>query len=47
MQPYEDFAVGKDTEKGDTLGFYRRPDQGDPSRRGIQSYGYAIDINPV
>jgi hypothetical protein len=47
MQPYEDFAVGKYAENDDTVGFYCRPDQGDPTRLGLHSYGYAIDINPV
>ncbi len=47
MQPYEDFAVGKYAEANDTVGFYCRPDQGNPSQFGMHSYGYAIDINPL
>jgi len=47
MQPYEDFAVGEYAENNDTVGFYCRPDQGDPTQLGMHSYGYAIDINPM
>ncbi len=47
MQPYEDFAVGQYAAANDTVGFYCRPDQGDPTRFGMHSYGYAIDINPM
>jgi len=46
MEPYEDFAVGGYADADDTVGFYCRPDQGDPSKFGMHSYGYAIDINP-
>jgi hypothetical protein len=47
MQPYEDFAVGKYAENDDTVGFYCRPDQGEPTKFGMHSYGYAIDVNPM
>jgi hypothetical protein len=47
MEPYEDFDVGKYAEANDTVGFYCRPDQGDPTKLGMHSYGYAIDINPL
>jgi hypothetical protein len=47
MQPYEDFAVGQYAENNDTVGFYCRPDQGDPTQFGMHSYGYAIDVNPM
>jgi hypothetical protein len=47
MQPYEDFAVGQYAANDDTVGFYCRPDQGDPTQFGMHSYGYAIDINPM
>jgi hypothetical protein len=47
MQPYEDFAVSEYAENNATVGFYCRPDQGDPTKLGMHSYSYAVDINPV
>ncbi len=46
MQPYESFDTGGYAEADDTVGFYCRPDQGDPSKFGMHSFGYAIDLNP-
>ncbi len=47
MQPYEEFGIGKYGENNVTVGFYCRPDDTDPGKFGMHSYGYAVDINPM
>jgi D-alanyl-D-alanine carboxypeptidase len=47
MQPYETYPIGEYAAADDTVGFYCRPDQGDPTNFGMHSYGFAIDINPL
>ena len=42
----EAFDTGGYAQADDTVGFYCRPDQGDPSKFGMHSFGYAIDLNP-
>jgi D-alanyl-D-alanine carboxypeptidase len=46
MQPYEDFAIGKYADSNDTVGFYCRPAQDNPSIFSWHAYGIAVDINP-
>lgn len=47
MQPYEDFAVGEYAASNDTVGFYCRPAQDNPTIFSWHAYGLAIDINPM
>ena len=47
MQPYEDFGVSEYAAYNDTVGFYCRPDQADPTECSSHCYGYAVDINPM
>ena len=47
MQPYEDFEVEQYAEHNDTVGYYCRPAQDDPSICSSHCYGYAMDINPL
>jgi hypothetical protein len=47
MQPYEDFPVGEYAEHNDTVGFYCRPAQDDPSIFSWHAYGLAVDLNPL
>ena len=47
MQPYEDFPKGKYAESNDTVGFYCRPAQDDPTTWSWHAYGMALDINPL
>jgi hypothetical protein len=47
MQPYEDFAVGDYGASNDTVGFYCRPAQDNPSIFSSHAYGLAIDLNPL
>ena len=47
MQPYEDFPVGEYAEHNDTVGFYCRPAQDNPSIFSWHAYGLAVDLNPL
>jgi hypothetical protein len=47
MQPYEDFPVGTYADSNDTVGFYCRPAQDDPTSFSWHAYGLAVDINPM
>ena len=47
MQPYEDFEVDEYAAHNDTVAFYCRPAQDDPSTCSSHCYGYAVDINPL
>jgi len=47
MQPYEDFEVDEYAAYNDTVAYYCRPAQDDPSMCSSHCYGYAIDINPL
>jgi D-alanyl-D-alanine carboxypeptidase len=47
MQPYEDFPVGEYAASNDSVGFYCRPAQDDPSTFSWHAYGVAIDLNPM
>jgi hypothetical protein len=47
IQPYEDFAVAEYALSNDTVGFYCRPAQDNPSEFSWHAYGLAIDINPM
>jgi hypothetical protein len=47
MQPYEDFAVAQYAAYNDTVGFYCRPAQDDPSVFSWHAYGLAVDVNSM
>jgi len=47
MKPYDIYPDGEYAKHNDTLGFYCRPAQDNPSEWSSHSYGIAIDINPL
>jgi hypothetical protein len=47
MKPYEMYPTGEYAKRNDTVGFYCRPAQDNPSEWSSHSYGVAIDINPL
>jgi len=47
MQPYEDFAIAQYAAHNDTVGFYCRPAQDDPSEFSWHAYGLAVDLNSM
>jgi hypothetical protein len=47
MRPYEDFAVAEYASHNDSVGFYCRPAQDDPSEFSWHAYGLAVDLNAM
>ncbi|MGH6753269.1 MAG: M15 family metallopeptidase [Bradyrhizobium sp.] len=47
LQPYEDFPVGEYAASNDSVGFYCRPAQDNPSVFSWHAYGLAVDLNSM